>query len=412
MVEVIVEVVGVGASGLSSLGADARRVVDAADVLVGGTRHLELAADLVPSAERMPWPSPLLPGLRELLGRVAGRRVVVLASGDPLVSGIGSTLVSALGPDAVRIHPGVSSVALARARMRWSAEESDAVTLVGRDVDRLRRELAPGRRLVVLTSGPDAPDRVCGVLTEEGYASSRVTVLGHLGADDETRTDGVAATWPGGPAPTLHLVCVECVPDAGARPLSLSPGLPDDAFDHDGQLTKRVVRAAALAHLAPQPGDVLWDLGAGAGSVGIEFARQHPRNHVMAVERDPVRAERVRANARRLGVPGLEVVEARSADVVDDLPAPDAVFVGGGASADLLDRAWAALLPGGRIVVHGVTVETELLLHDARARLGGALTRIAVEDLEPLGSLTGWKPARAVVQWSATKPHPATEEPA
>ncbi len=412
VVEVIVEVVGVGASGLPSLGADARRVVDGADVLVGGTRHLELAADLAPDAERVPWPSPLLSGLRELLGRVAGRRVVVLASGDPLVSGIGSTLVAALGPDAVRIHPGVSSVALARARMRWSAEESDAVTVVGRDVDRLRRELAPGRRLVVLTGGPDAPGRVCAVLTEEGYASSRVTVLGHLGADDETRTDGVAGTWPGGVAPALHLVCVECVPDAGARPRSLAPGLPDDAFDHDGQLTKRVVRAAALAHLAPQPGDVLWDLGAGAGSVGIEFARQHPRNHVVAVERDPVRAERVRANARRLGVPGLEVVEARSADVVDDLPTPDAVFVGGGASAELLERAWAALAPGGRVVVHGVTVETELLLHDARARHGGALTRIAVEDLEPLGSLTGWKPARAVVQWSATKPHPATEEPA
>ena len=408
----VIEVVGVGASGPAALDAAALRLVEAAEVLVGGTRHLELVAGVAPEAERVRWPSPLLPGLRELLGRVEGRRVVVLASGDPLVSGIGSTLVSLLGPDAVRIHPGVSSVALARARMRWAAEESDAVTLVGRDVDRLRRELGPGRRLVVLTSGPDAPERVCAVLTDEGYASSRVTVLGSLGADDETRTDGVAGTWAGGPAPTLHLICIECVPDAGSRPRSLAPGLPDDAFDHVGQLTKRVVRAAALAHLAPQPGDVLWDLGAGAGSVGIEFARQHPRNHVVAVERDPVRAERVRANARRLGVPGLEVVEARSADVVDDLPRPDAVFVGGGASADLLDRGWAALAPGGRIVVTGVTVETELLLHDARARLGGALTRIAVEDLEPLGSLTGWKPARAVVQWSATKPHPDTEEPA
>lgn len=412
MVEVIVEVVGVGAAGLSSLGADARRVLDDAEVLVGGARHLELCADAAPAAERVPWPSPLLAGLRALLGRVAGRRVVVLASGDPLVSGIGSTLVSALGPDAVRVHPAVSSVALARARMGWSAEESDAVTLVGRDVDRLRRELAPRRRLVVLTSGADVPERVCALLVEEGYASSRVTVLGHLGADDETRTDGVAGTWAAGPVPALHLVCVECALDAGALPRSLAPGLADDAFDHDGQLTKRIVRAAALAHLAPQPGEVLWDLGAGAGSVGIEFARQHPRNHVVAVERDPVRAERVRANARRLGVPGLEVVEARSADVVGDLPTPDAVFVGGGASADLLDRAWAALAAGGRMVVHGVTVETELLLHDARARLGGALTRIAVEDLEPLGSLSGWKPARAVVQWSVTKPHPATEETA
>jgi precorrin-6Y C5,15-methyltransferase (decarboxylating) len=413
----VIEVVGVGASGLSSLDAGARRVVDEADVVVGGVRHLEMLP--TPSAgssarsrvELVPWPSPLLPGLREVLDRVAGSRVVVLASGDPLVSGIGSTLVAALGTDAVRIHPGVSSVALARARMGWSGEESDVVTLVGRDVDRLRRDVGPGRRLVVLTSGVDAPERVCALLADEGYASSRVTVLGHLGADEETRADGVAGSWTAGPAPALHLVCVECVPDAGSRPRSLAPGLPDDAFEHDGQLTKRVVRAAALAHLAPQPGDVLWDLGAGAGSVGIEFARQHPRNHVVAVERDPVRAARVRANARRLGVPGLEVVEADSAEVVGHLPRPDAVFVGGGATARVVDDAWAALAPGGRIVVHGVTVETELLLHDARARLGGALTRIAVEDLEPLGSLTGWKPARAVVQWSATKPTEPTEPP-
>lgn len=402
-VAAVIEVVGVGASGLGSLGPDERRMVDEAGVVVGGERHLAML-ESTPGRRLVPWPSPLLPGLRSLLDGLAGSRVVVLASGDPLVSGIGATLVRELGADRVRLHPAVSSVALARARMGWSAEESDVVTLVGRDVDRLRRDLAPRARLVVLTSGDDGPSRIAALLVEEGYADSRLTVLGDLGSVAESRTDGVAASWDGRPTPRLHLVCVECDAQPRPRARSLVPGLPETAYEHDGQLTKRIVRAAALAHLAPQPGDVMWDLGAGAGSVGIEFARQHPRNEVHAVERDPARAQRVRGNARALGVPGLHVVEAPSEDAVATLPRPDAVFVGGGATADLLATCWAALAPGGRLVVHGVTVETELLLHDARRRHGGSMSRIAVEDLDEIGSFHGWKPARSIVQWSVEKP--------
>ena len=401
-VTAVIEVVGVGASGLESLGPDGRRFVDAAEVVVGGARHLAML-DERPGRRLVPWPSPLLPALRQVLDEAGTGRVVVLASGDPLVSGIGSTLVRELGADAVRIHPGVSSVALARARMRWAAEDSDVVTLVGRDVDRLRRDLAPRARLVVLTSGDDAPARISSLLVEEGYAASRLTVLGDLGSPAESRTEGVAASWDGRPTPRLHLVCVECDPHPTRSARSLVPGLSETAYEHDGQLTKRVVRAAALAHLAPQPGDVLWDLGAGAGSVGIEFARAHPRNEVHAVERDPGRAARVRRNARALGVPGLRVVEAASLEAVGVLPRPDAVFVGGGATGPLLDACWAALVPGGRLVVHGVTVETEVLLHEMRGRLGGSMTRIAVEDLDTIGSLHGWKPARSIVQWSVEK---------
>jgi precorrin-6Y C5,15-methyltransferase (decarboxylating) len=293
--------------------------------------------------------------------------------------------------------------------MHWAAEDSDVVTLVGRDVDRLRRDLAPRARLVVLTSGDDAHARIASLLVEEGYAGSRLTVLGDLGSPAESRIDGVAASWDGRPAPRLSLVCVECEPRPARSARSLVPGLDETAYDHDGQLTKRVVRAAALAHLAPQPGDVMWDLGAGAGSVGIEFARQHPRNEVHSVERDPERAERVRRNARALGVPGVRVVEAASIDAVAELPRPDAVFVGGGATGTLLDACWAALGPGGRLVVHGVTVETEVLLHEVRARLGGSMSRIAVEDLDTIGSLHGWKPARSIVQWSAEKPVTQTD---
>lgn len=399
----MIEVVGVGASGLESLGAAERWLVEAAEVVVGGGRHLAML-DERPDRELVPWPSPLVPRLGEVLGRLAGRRAVVLASGDPLVSGIGSTLVDTLGPEAVRIHPNLSSVALARARMAWSAEQSEIVTLVGRDLDLLRARLSPGARLVVLTSGADAPSRVAALLVEEGYAASRLSVLGDLGGPAESRLDGVAASWDGCPVPRLHLVCVECDrrPTGGGR--AMTPGLPDTAYDHDGQLSKRIVRAAALAHLAPRAGDVLWDLGAGAGSVGIEFARAHPRNRVHAVERDATRAARIRANARALGVPTLDVVEAASAEAVGTLPTPDAIFIGGGATSHLLDACWEALTPGGRLVVHAVTTETELLLHGARRRHGGEMTRISVEELEPLGTLTGWRPARPVVQWSATKP--------
>ena len=404
----MIEVVGVGASGLESLGPDGRRLVDEAEVVVGGERHLAML-DTRPGRRLVAWPSPLLPALRQVLDDVGTGRVVVLASGDPLVSGIGSTLVRELGADGVRIHPGVSSVALARARMGWAAEDSDVVTLVGRDVDRLRRDLAPRARLVVLTSGDDAPTRLASLLVEEGYAGSRLTVLGDLGSSDESRTEGVAASWVDGPAPRLHLVCIECAALPARSVRSLVPGLDETAYAHDGQLTKRVVRAAALAHLAPAPGDVMWDLGAGAGSVGIEFARQHPRNEVHSVERDPERAERVRRNARALGVPGVRVVEAASIDAVAELPRPDAVFVGGGATGPLLDACWAALVPGGRLVVHGVTVETEVLLHEVRARLGGSLSRIAVDDLDTIGSLHGWKPARSIVQWSVEKPVTQTD---
>ena len=405
----VIEVVGVGASGLSSLGELERALVAAAEVVVGGERHLGM---LEPASgqDLVAWPAPLKPALRSMVESWGERRVVVLASGDPLVSGIGTNLIELVGPGRVRVHPAVSSVALARARMGWSAEKSKAVTLVGRDVDRLRRDLSPRACLVVLMTGERGPADVAGLLVDEGYAASSVTVLGHLGSRDESRTAGVAASWVGCSTPDLYVVCVECRQAGGDRAArSLVPGLEDAAFEHDGQLTKRLVRAAALAHLAPQPGDVMWDLGAGAGSVGIEFARQHPRNRVFAVERDPERAERVRRNARSLGVPGLSVVEGESADQVGQLPHPDAVFIGGGATTSVVELAWRALSPGGRLVVHGVTVETEQVLVSSRLAHGGSLARISVEDLEPIGSFTGWKPARAVVQWSVSKPAVAVE---
>lgn len=395
-----VVVVGVGADGWAGLDPARRAAVEAADVLLGGARHLALVpADV--DAERVPWPSPLREGLPGLLAEHAGRRVVALASGDPFVSGVGTTLVELLGAAAVEVLPGVSSVALARARMRWSAESSEAVTLVGRDVQRLVTRLHPGARLLVLCSDASTPAQVAALLADHGYGTSTLTALTDLGADHETRVDGVAATWS---ADVGALTVLAVQVDDGARVLPLVPGLPDDAFEHDGQVTKRDVRASALARLAPTPGALLWDVGAGAGSVAVEWARTHPSCRAVAVERDPERAERVRRNTRALGVPDVEVVPGAAPAALDGLDAPDAVFVGGGATVDgVLDACWAALRPGGRLVVHGVTLETEQLLVAWRSKVGGELVRLLVETAAPLGTFTSWTPARAVTQYSVVK---------
>lgn len=389
----LITVVGIGADG--HLPPRSRALVGGAEVLLGGERHLDLVP-AVPGQVRRPWPRPLsaLPGV---LKEHEGRSIVALASGDPLVSGIGTTLIRLLGADAVDVVPAVSSVSLARARMGWSAEESAVVTLVGRDVDALRRELAPGRRLLVLSSDETTPAAVAALLADAGFGATTIHVLGDLGGPVESR-----ATYAGGPVPRLHVLALEVTGDGLA---TWATGLPDDAFEHDGQLTKRDVRASALARLAPRPGDHLWDVGAGAGSVAIEWLRAHPLTTATAVEGDEERAARIGRNAGRLGVPRLEVVAGRAPDALAGLPTPDAVFVGGGATAPgLLDLCRDALAPGGRLVAHGVTLETERLLVDAFHAHGGELTRLSVEHVTPLGGrFTGWTPARAVVQWAWTK---------
>lgn len=395
-----VEVVGMGADGVPPAH---RALVEDAEVLLGGARQLALVPS-VGGQVRRSWPSPLRARLAALLAEHAGRRVVALASGDPLVSGIATTLLDLLGPTAVTVHPAVSSLALARARMGWPAESAAVVTVVGRDPHAVLRELAPGRRVLVLSSDEHTPVAVARLLTDAGYGASRLTVLGDLGSPAETRATGTAATWDLA-APRLHVLALELSGTGG----SWASGLPDDAYEHDGQLTRRDLRAAALARLQPRPGELLWDVGAGAGSVGIEWMRAHPSCRTLAVEADPDRAARVGRNAARLGVPALAVVGGRAPAALSGLPRPHAVFVGGGATAPgLLEVAIERLRPGGRLVVHGVTLETERLLGERYAVLGGELVRLSVEQAAPLGTFTGWTPARAVTQWSWTK---ETSEP-
>lgn len=389
------------AAGWSSLDPADRDLVLGADLLLGGHRHLELVP-AVPGQRRVPWPSDLRGALLALLEGHESTSVVVLASGDPLVAGVGATIMDLVGTPAVRIHPAVSSVALARARLGWPYDTVEVIRLRGEDLDLVRRALFPGRRLLILSRDASSPREIARLLDEDGFGDSSLTVLGDLGTQSESSRVSRAADFIG-VAPALNIVAVECR-TRSAGFWSLAPGLPDQLFEHDGQLTKRNLRASAIAHLLPRPGDLLWDVGAGAGSVAIEWLRCHPTCRAIAVEQDQDRVNRIQANAGRLGVPGLSVQHGQAPEVLAGLPRPDAVFVGGGASPETLDRCWADLVPGGRLVVHAVTHETEMVITDAWRCHGGELTRISVEQLEPIGSYHGWKPARAIVQWSVLKP--------
>jgi precorrin-6Y C5,15-methyltransferase (decarboxylating) len=397
-------VVGIGADGWDGLSPRARRAVEHADVLRGSARQLALVPDDVP-AERVPWPSPMAPALESLPGDHPGRRVVVLASGDPMLSGVGTSLVRLHGAGAVEVVPHPSSVTLACARLGWAVEDTAVVTLVGRPVELLTPHVTPGRRLLVLGSDGGTPAQVATLLTGLGYGASRLTALAQLGGPAERALTGTAATWAHADPDPLVVTAVEAVADPGTVVLPAVPGLPDDAFEDDGQLTKREVRAVTLSRLAPVPGQLLWDVGGGAGSIGVEWMRTHPTCRAVAVEARTDRAERIRRNAVRLGVPGLEVVDGRAPEALAGLPAPDAVFVGGGATAPgLLEACWDALPTGGRLVVNAVTVESEAVLAGWFARVGGDLVRIAVQRAEPVGGFAGWKAAMPVTTWSAGKP--------
>jgi precorrin-6Y C5,15-methyltransferase (decarboxylating) len=398
-----VTVVGIGADGWDGLSPAARRAIEGAQVLRGSARQLGLVpADV--AGERIPWPTPMALAVRELPTAHPGRRVVVLASGDPMFSGIGTTLVRWFGAAAVEVVPHPSSVTLACSRLGWSVEETAVVSLVWRPVQLLIPQLTPGRRLVVLGADGTTPAAVADVLRVSGYGASRLTALAQLGGPDERRYTGTAADWPHPRTDPLVVTAVEVVADPGTVPLPTVPGLPDGSYRSDGQLTKRDVRAVTMSRLAPLPGQLLWDVGAGAGSVGIEWMRVHPSCRAIAIEADAARAHRITQNATRLGVPDLRVVTGSAPEALAELPAPDAVFVGGGASTPLLlDTAWDALGPGGRLVVNAVTLESEALLADWHARCGGTLTRVSIAEAHPVGGFRAFKPALPVTIWSVTR---------
>ncbi|MFE7775430.1 precorrin-6y C5,15-methyltransferase (decarboxylating) subunit CbiE [Streptomyces sp. NPDC057445] len=399
-----VTVAGIGADGWKGLPEATRTALRDADVLIGGERQL----DLLPGecrGERVPWPSPLRPAVPGLLAAHAGRRVAVLASGDPMFYGIGRALAEELGVEALRVLPHPSSVSYACARLGWPLEDTGTVTLVGRPLASLGAALHDGRRLLVLSAGAATPGEVAGLLRERGYGPSRMHVLEQLGSEREAHVTGTADGWEHPPGDPLNLVAVECVRAQDALRLAAVPGLPDEAYENDGQLTKRHVRAATLAALAPAPGELLWDIGGGSGSIAIEWMRTHRSCRAITVERDAVRAQRIAGNAEALGVPGLRVVGGAAPAALAGLPVPDAVFIGGGLTASgLLDACWAALPAGGRLVANTVTLESEALLAERYRRHGGELVRLAVAHAVPVGAFTGWRQAMPVTQWSVTKP--------
>ncbi|MDG4797114.1 precorrin-6y C5,15-methyltransferase (decarboxylating) subunit CbiE [Micromonospora sp. WMMD1082] len=399
-----VTVVGIGADGWAGLGESGRSALARAQVILGGQRHLDLLPATVP-AQRVPWPTPLLPALPDLLAAHAGRRIGVLASGDPMWFGIGTHLARLVGAERIRVLTHPSAIALACGRLGWPVERVTVRSAVARDLDGIRRDLVPDRLLLVLSRDGATPAAVARLLTDAGYGPSEMTVLAALGAEREHRVDGRAQEWGAEPGDPLNVVAVRVVAAAGTRVLSTVPGLPDDAFDHDGALTKREARALALSRLSPTAGELLWDVGAGSGSIAVEWLRSDPATAAVAVENRDDRAERIAANARRLGVPHLRVVRGQAPDALAGLPAPDAVFIGGGLTTPgVCDAAWDALRPGGRLVAHAVTLEGERELVDRAARHGGDLTRLSVERAAPLGSFTGWAPARPVVQWAVRRP--------
>ena len=391
--------VGLGADGWAGLAEPARNAVAGAEVVIGSARQLALLPDS--GATRVTWPSPMLPAVEPLLAEHSGRRVCVLASGDPMFFGVGGTLVRLLGADAVRVFPHPSSVSLACAQLGWPVEDVDVVSLVGRPVSSLIA--LPHRRMLVLSAGADTPAEVAALLTDRGFGPTAMTVLDDLGGPGERRHDGRAAAWSA-TAGALNVIALDCRAAPGVTPLGRTPGLPDDAYDHDGQLTKREVRAITLAALGPLPGQLLWDVGAGSGSVAIEWLRTHTSCAAVAVESRPERVDRIRANAGLLGVPGLAVVEGRAPDALADLPRPDAVFVGGGLTGDgVIEACWAALRTGGRLVANAVTLESEAVLTRWQAAVGGTLTRIEISRAAPVGGFTGWKPMMPVTQWVMTR---------
>lgn len=398
-----VSVIGIGADGWQGLPQASRSVLVDAQVLIGGRRQLDLLPRSCPG-ERVPWPSPLRPAVPGLIAAHRTSRIAVLASGDPMFYGIGRALVETLGPDALHVLPHPSSVSYACARVGWPLEDTEVVTLVGRPAARLAAALHDGRRILVLSAGPDTPAEVAALLRRRGFGPSRMRVLEQLGGQHEACADGVADTWEHPPGDALNVIAVDCARAPGALRTGAVPGLPDDAYEHDGQLTKRHIRAATLATLAPAPGELLWDVGGGSGSIAIEWMRTHPSCRAITVERDPVRAERITRNADRLGVPALRVVTGRAPTSLAGLPTPDAVFIGGGLTAPgLLDACWDALPDGGRLVANTVTLESEALLASWHRRHGGDLVRLAVAHAVPVGGFTGWRQGMPVTQWSVTK---------
>ena len=396
-------IVGIGEDGVEGLSPIARGLVSAADIVFGGERHLTLASSLIRGLAK-PWPSPFSHAVDEVLA-MRGRQVCVLASGDPFFYGVGSVLANHVRPEETLVVPAPSAFSLAAARLGWALPAIALVSLHGRELDRIRPHLHPGARVLALTSDSEGPSALARLLAETGFGASRLTVLEALGGANERIRTTTAASFDLAEMAQLNTVAVEVEAAPSARVIAHSAGLADELYEHDGQITKREIRAVTLSLLAPLHGELLWDIGSGSGSVAIEWMLAHASMRAVAIEARIDRAARIRRNAGFFGVPGLEVVEGLAPHALAGLGTPDAIFVGGGASDEgVVDAAIAALRSGGRLVANAVTLRTEAELIARHAALGGELTRIALARAGQVGGKTGWRSALPVTQWVWVKP--------
>lgn len=402
-------IVGIGEDGMAGLAPASRDALRHAQVIIGAARHLALLEEdagraqeaVCRAAERIVWPTPFAAGIERVLA-LRGRRVVMLASGDPFWFGAGSVIVRRLLPGEWQALPAPSVFSLAAARLGWALEQTPCIGLHAAAFARLRAQLAPGARVLVLVRDGAAVCELATWLTAQGFGASTVHVLEALGGPRERMRSVRAADYA--LTDVGHLVTLGIAAEAtwnAAMPCAA--GRPDTLFEHDGQLTKRPMRALTLSALAPRPGERLWDIGAGSGAIGIEWLLAHPANQAIGFEVDPRRAERARRNALALGADRLQVVTGRAPEVLEGQPAPDAVFVGGGLSEALLDTLWARLAPGTRLVANAVTLESETVVARWQATHGGHLLRVELAEAAPLGVRRGWKAAYPVVQWSVTR---------
>ncbi len=396
-------IVGIGEEGAEGLGPVARGLVGDAEIVFGGRRHLGLAAPLIRGTTQA-WPSPFDGAVNEVL-RHRGHQVCVLATGDPFQYGVGSVLARYVDAREMVVVPAPSAFSLTAARLGWSLPQAVLLSLHGRNLDLIRPHLQPGARIIALTSDGEGPAALARLLTQNGFGASRLTILEALGGPCERVQTTTAAGYAFGTVEALNTVAIEVEAAANARVLPRAPGLADELFESDGQITKREIRAVTLASLAPRRGELLWDIGAGSGSVAIEWMLTDPSMRAIAIEQREDRAACIRRNAAAFGVPGLEVAEGIAPTALTTLAPPEAIFIGGGASeTGIFEVAARALRPGGRLVVNAVTLETEALLVARHAALGGELIRIAISRAEPLGEKTGWRPAMPITQWLWTKP--------
>ena len=392
-------IIGIGEDGLEGLSPATRAVLEAAEIIIGGDRHHTLSASI--TAERLSWPSPFNE-LIEQLESFRGRRVAVLATGDPLWFSVGARIGRAIDPSQIVYHPQLSAFQLAAARMGWSLPDVETLTVHGRPVEQMIAFIQPDQRLLVLTTGAQTPAQIAKFLSERGYGRSRMTVLAAMGGADEARFDGIAESWAH-VVPEFNTLAVECIADPDAALLPRIPGLDDALFQSDGTMTKQEVRAVTVAKLMPMRGALLWDIGCGCGSVAIEWMRAAHYARAIGIEPRADRRTMAAANALALGAPKLELIEGTAPDCLADLPAPDAIFIGGGMSDETFNAAWSALRPLGRLVANAVTLESEAQLLALHKTHGGLLTKIAVNRAEPVGRLTGWRPLMPVTQWSLVK---------